>query len=70
MDVVAEGVESIGQMRTLRDMRCEFMQGWLFGRPVDLAKLTETLASFDPAVLDDHRMPEMDAGVHTVGRAG
>ncbi|MFL6095182.1 MAG: putative bifunctional diguanylate cyclase/phosphodiesterase, partial [Blastococcus sp.] len=70
MDVVAEGVESVGQMRILQDMRCAFLQGWLFGRPVDLAELTRTLAIFDPAVLDDLRVLEMDSGVHTVGRAG
>jgi EAL domain-containing protein (putative c-di-GMP-specific phosphodiesterase class I) len=70
MNVVAEGVESVGQMRALQEMRCGFLQGWLFGRPVDLAELTRTLATFDPAVLEDERAPEMDAGVHTVGRAG
>jgi diguanylate cyclase (GGDEF)-like protein/PAS domain S-box-containing protein len=70
MDVVAEGVESVGQMRTLQEMRCGFLQGWLFGRPVDLAELTQTLATFDPAVLDDERGLEMDMGVHTVGLAG
>jgi diguanylate cyclase (GGDEF)-like protein/PAS domain S-box-containing protein len=70
MDVVAEGVESIGQMHILQDMRCAFLQGWLFGRPVDLAELTRTLATFDPAVLDPARVLEMDSGVHTVGQAG
>ena len=30
-------------------MRCAYLQGWLFGRPVDLAELTRALAAFDPA---------------------
>jgi diguanylate cyclase (GGDEF)-like protein/PAS domain S-box-containing protein len=76
MDVVAEGVETAGQMRALQDMRCAYLQGWRFGRPVDHAELTEVLASFDPAVLDGEPvadmdpMTEMDRAVHTVGRAG
>jgi EAL domain-containing protein (putative c-di-GMP-specific phosphodiesterase class I) len=70
MDVVAEGVESVGQMQVLQDMHCQFLQGWLFGRPVDLAELTETLASFDPAVLDKDALPGMDSQFHTVGRTG
>jgi hypothetical protein len=43
---------------------------WLFGRPVDLAELTRTLAIFDPSVFDEARVLEMDLTVHTVGRAG
>jgi diguanylate cyclase (GGDEF)-like protein/PAS domain S-box-containing protein len=70
MDVVAEGVESIGQMRVLQDMRCAFLQGWLFGRPVDLDELTVVLAAFDASVLDEDPAMEMDMQVHTVGHAG
>ncbi|HVD28403.1 MAG TPA: EAL domain-containing protein, partial [Mycobacteriales bacterium] len=70
LDVVAEGVESVGQMRILQEMNCAFLQGWRFGRPVDLAELTEVLAAFDPAVLDGDPVLEMDTLVHTVGQAG
>jgi EAL domain-containing protein (putative c-di-GMP-specific phosphodiesterase class I) len=70
MDVVAEGVESVGQMRILQEMNCAFLQGWRFGRPVDLAELTEVLAAFDPAILDGDPAVEMDTLVHTVGQAG
>jgi diguanylate cyclase (GGDEF)-like protein/PAS domain S-box-containing protein len=70
MDVVAEGVETRGQMRILQDMRCAFLQGWLFGRPVDVTDLTRVLGAFDAGVLDGDPSTEMDMDVHTVGRAG
>jgi diguanylate cyclase (GGDEF)-like protein/PAS domain S-box-containing protein len=65
MDVVAEGVEDAGQMEVLQGMGCEYLQGWLFGRPVNLAELTAVLAGFDPRVLDVAMLtPEMDMTVH------
>jgi diguanylate cyclase (GGDEF)-like protein len=70
MDVVAEGVEGAGQMQVLRGMGCEYLQGWLFGHPVDLVELTQVLAGFDASVLDVTQTSEMDMAVHTVGRAG
>jgi len=33
--IVAEGVEQAGQLRRLREMGCEFGQGFLFARPTD-----------------------------------
>lgn len=35
MKVVAEGVETAGQLSTLQKMNCEFVQGFLFSKPVD-----------------------------------
>jgi EAL domain-containing protein (putative c-di-GMP-specific phosphodiesterase class I) len=69
LDVVAEGVETPGQLRALRDMRCRFVQGWLVGRPMTLAELRVFLDTFDPALFDADRS-EMDADVHMVGHAG
>jgi EAL domain-containing protein (putative c-di-GMP-specific phosphodiesterase class I) len=66
MDVVAEGVETDGQLTALRGMGCHYLQGWLFGRAVPVEELGALLAAFDPSVLD----AEMDAGVHMVGQAG
>lgn len=34
LEVVAEGVESFDQLRALRDMRCDTVQGFLAGRPM------------------------------------
>jgi len=52
MDVVAEGVESVGQLNALRGMDCRFIQGWLFGRPMPLAELVPALETFDPSLMD------------------
>jgi diguanylate cyclase (GGDEF)-like protein/PAS domain S-box-containing protein len=70
MDVLAEGIEGLGQMRVLREMRCAFLQGWLFGRPMGLGELTRVLAGFDAGVLDSMTDADLDTGVHTVGRPG
>jgi diguanylate cyclase (GGDEF)-like protein/PAS domain S-box-containing protein len=70
MDVVAEGVETTGQLSALTGMQCRYVQGWLFGRPMPLAELRPLLEGFDPAVLDGPPVSEMDTRVHTVGQAG
>jgi diguanylate cyclase (GGDEF)-like protein len=41
--IVAEGVEDAGQLERLREMGCEFGQGYLFARPVDGATFTESM---------------------------
>jgi diguanylate cyclase (GGDEF)-like protein/PAS domain S-box-containing protein len=70
MDVVAEGVENIEQLRILREMGCRYLQGWLFGRPIDATELPGVLAGFDPGMLDEAPGAELDTVVHSVGRAG
>jgi diguanylate cyclase (GGDEF)-like protein len=70
MDVLAEGVETAGQMALLHEMGCRFVQGYLLGRPVGLDALYAVLDTFDAAVLDDVPGPEMDTDVHMVGRSG
>ena len=70
MDVVAEGVETVGQLAALRGMQCRYVQGWLLGRPMPIGDLPAFLDAFDPAVLEGEWAPEMDLGVHLVGRAG
>jgi predicted signal transduction protein with EAL and GGDEF domain len=66
---VAEGVETVGQMAALRAMGCAYLQGWLIGHPVPVEQLGLVVAGFDPALLDGEAS-EMDAGVHSMGRAG
>jgi EAL domain-containing protein (putative c-di-GMP-specific phosphodiesterase class I) len=39
MSVVAEGVESEGVRDRLLEMKCDFGQGWYFGRPATLQEL-------------------------------
>jgi EAL domain-containing protein (putative c-di-GMP-specific phosphodiesterase class I) len=57
MDVVAEGVETSGQLAALRGLGCRYLQGFLLGRPVAGAELPALLTRFDPAVLDDASAP-------------
>jgi EAL domain-containing protein (putative c-di-GMP-specific phosphodiesterase class I) len=45
MDVVAEGVESADQLDWLRDLGCEYAQGFYFSRPVDEKAATSLIAS-------------------------
>ncbi len=62
MDVVAEGVETPGQLAELTALGCVFVQGFLVGRPVAFERLTEVIDGFDPAVLDgpDPTLPLAD----------
>ncbi|TQN41784.1 PAS domain S-box-containing protein/diguanylate cyclase (GGDEF)-like protein [Blastococcus colisei] len=69
MDVVAEGVETAGQLHALRDMECRYVQGWLLGRPMAIEDLPAFLEAFDPAILDA-QPSDVDTDVHLVGQAG
>ena len=51
MDVVAEGVETSGQLAVLSGMDCRYLQGYLLGGPIPLGDLRRRLEEFDPAVL-------------------
>ena len=43
MAVIAEGVETEGQLEELRGLGCEYGQGFLFGRPRPAAEVTRLL---------------------------
>jgi diguanylate cyclase (GGDEF)-like protein/PAS domain S-box-containing protein len=58
MDVVAEGVETIGQLTCLDRLGCDFVQGWLVGRPVPADRLPRVIDAFDPTVLDGREADE------------
>ncbi|WP_369134476.1 EAL domain-containing protein [Modestobacter sp. I12A-02662] len=51
-DVVAEGVETAGQLAVLRDLGCSFLQGYLLGRPAAPADLPALIDGFDAGLLD------------------
>jgi diguanylate cyclase (GGDEF)-like protein/PAS domain S-box-containing protein len=55
MDVVAEGVETIEQLELLREIGCEYAQGFYFSRPVDMSTATGLIAS-SPWRDDDLRL--------------
>ena len=61
IDVVAEGVETPGELAALAELGCRFLQGWLLGRPVPADRLAAVVDGFDPAVLAG--VPGADAGV-------
>ena len=41
MDVVAEGVETEDVRLKLLELKCNFGQGWLFGKPLELKSITQ-----------------------------
>jgi len=43
LKVVAEGVENVTQQKLLVDLDCDVLQGYLFGKPMPAAELTERL---------------------------
>jgi PAS domain S-box-containing protein len=45
MDVVAEGVETAEQLSQIEALGCEFVQGFYFSRPVDVAAAGDLIAS-------------------------
>ncbi|WP_100497777.1 EAL domain-containing protein [Geodermatophilus chilensis] len=57
MDVVAEGVETPGQLAALRRLGCRFLQGYLLGRPVPAADLPALLVRPVAGVLAGDRTP-------------
>jgi len=52
MQVIAEGVEHRGQLAFLREWRCEYIQGFLFSKPMPIEKfvglLTQSSATSPP----------------------
>lgn len=40
MEVVAEGIETVSQLTQLRNLKCQYGQGYLFSRPVDAASVS------------------------------
>ncbi|MGD1699496.1 EAL domain-containing protein [Dapis sp. BLCC M229] len=47
IDVVAEGVETSEQVIQLQALRCEYGQGYLFSKPLDMAAATGLVASIN-----------------------
>ena len=51
LEIVAEGVETIGQLERLRSFGCDFVQGYFFSRPV-AASAAEAFVAREIDVLD------------------
>lgn len=48
LDVIAEGVETLEQLRWLRDIHCPFAQGYYFAKPVDVESATRMVNASRP----------------------
>jgi len=49
IDVVAEGTETTAQLAHLRDLDCEFGQGFYFSQPVDAGSIRQLLRAPEPS---------------------
>ena len=45
MDIIAEGIESKEQLAQLRELQCEYGQGYLFAKPMDQEKTAALIAT-------------------------
>jgi diguanylate cyclase (GGDEF)-like protein len=45
LTVVAEGVELVAEAQVLQSMGCEYLQGYLFGRPLEAERICEMLSA-------------------------
>lgn len=48
LSVIAEGVETVQQLDAMRSLRCEEIQGYLFGKPVCAREFERLLAEWQP----------------------
>jgi EAL domain-containing protein (putative c-di-GMP-specific phosphodiesterase class I) len=51
LNTVAEGVETEEQLRQLRLLGCDEMQGYLFGRPVPVETFEQKYLTFPPELI-------------------
>ena len=54
LKVVAEGVENSDQMQILKQQKCDFLQGFLLGKPMELGELNNHFRNFTPSLAQAH----------------
>jgi diguanylate cyclase (GGDEF)-like protein/PAS domain S-box-containing protein len=57
MNVIAEGVETVEQLSQLRDLGCEYGQGYYFSRPVSAEEASHLIADLLPPARDMEQPP-------------
>jgi hypothetical protein len=58
MNVIAEGVETAEQLSQLRDLGCEYGQGYYFSRPVSAEEASHLIADLLPPPRDMEQPPK------------
>ncbi len=58
METIAEGIETAEQLTQLKNLGCQFGQGYLFAEPLDVQEIELMLSSWDNIVL---RRKELDS---------
>jgi diguanylate cyclase (GGDEF)-like protein/PAS domain S-box-containing protein len=48
LEIIAEGVETVGQARQLRALECDVIQGYLISKPIPTDEMTRFLSAFVP----------------------
>ena len=71
MDVVAEGVETKEQLKILRDLKCEYGQGYYFSRPSNTSDAEKIIIETDEKLRKVYKpekpqFPAPDVDVRTV----
>jgi len=62
LPVLAEGVETAGEMKFLRDQNCDEIQGYLIGRPAAIEDFRHFTHNEEPAEIADEPVVELKAG--------
>ncbi len=59
LPVIAEGVETEEQLRLLKNLECNYVQGYIFAKPMPENKFKELLMSPDPSIVEKYggRLP-------------
>lgn len=66
MDIVAEGIETVEQLVQLRELRCEYGQGYFFSKPLDSKAMGALIAMSYGSLVEDigevhlHRIEQHD----------
>lgn len=61
LNVIAEGIETEGQLEKLKDLGCEGGQGYLFAEPMNFADLQDYLRNIDQWTLPARRFGDIPA---------